>query len=93
MTYGMSDELRNSGLLSLVRNLSHEDKTSLIRYIYITDNPDTTPFEELKDDQCPYTMEEINARIDEAEEEMDRGEGKSFEEMMASFREKLLWLK
>ena len=93
LTYGMSDELRNSGLLSQVRNLSHEDKACLIRYIYITDKPETTSFEELEDDQCPYTMEELNARIDEAEEEIDRGEGKSFEEMMAGFREKLLWLK
>ena len=40
-----------------------------------------------------YTIEELNARIDEAEEEIDRGEGKSFDEMMAGFREKLLWLK
>ena len=38
-------------------------------------------------------MEELNSRIDEAEEEIDRGEGKSFDEMMAGFREKLLWLK
>ena len=49
-------------------------------------------FEELNDDQQPYTMEELNARIDEAEEEIDRGEGKSFDEMMAGFRVKLLWL-
>ena len=38
-------------------------------------------------------MEELNARIDEAEEEMERGEGKSFEEMMNGFRHDLLWLK
>ena len=49
LTYGMSDELRNSGLLSQVRNLSHEDKACLIRYIYITDKPETTSFEELED--------------------------------------------
>ena len=50
LTYGMSDELRNSGLLSQVRNLSHEDKACLIRYIYITDKPETTLFEELEDE-------------------------------------------
>ena len=50
-------------------------------------------FEELNDDQQPYTMDELNARIDEAEEEIDRGDGKSFEEMMAGFRKELLWLK
>ena len=43
------------------------------------------PFEQ------PYTMEELNARIDEAEEEIERGEGKSFDEMMAGFRKELLW--
>ena len=93
LTYGMSSELRNSELLTQVQNLSHEDKVCLIRYIYRTDMPETTPFDELEDDQCPYSMEELNSRIDEAEEEIDRGEGKSFDEMMAGFREKLLWLK
>ncbi len=38
-------------------------------------------------------MEELNARIDEAEAEMDRGEGKTFEEMMSGFKQQLLWLK
>lgn len=62
LTYGMSEELRNSELLTQVRNLSL------------------------------YTMEELTARIDEAEEEIDRGDGKSFEEMMAGFKKQLLWL-
>ena len=93
MTYGMSDELRNSDMLSRVQGLSHEDKACLIRYIYGTDTPDATSFEEMNDEQSPYTMEELNARIDEAEGEIDRGEGKSFEEMMAGFRKQLLWLK
>ena len=93
LTYGMSDELRNSDLLHQVRNLSHEDKACLIRYIYSVDEPNAEVFEELEDDACPYTMEELNARIDEAEEEIDRGEGKTFEEMMAGFKEELLWLK
>ena len=30
--------------------------------------------------------------VDEAEEEIERGEGKSFDEMMAGFRKELLWL-
>ena len=47
----------------------------------------------IKDDLQPYTMEELNARIDEAEAEIDKGEGKSFEEMMNGFKEELLWLK
>ena len=45
------------------------------------------------DGQPPYTVEELNARIDEAELEMDRGEGKTFSEMMNGFRKELLWLK
>ena len=93
LTYGMSDELRNSDMLSRVQGLSHEDKACLIRYIYGTDKPDATSFEEINDEQSPYTIEELNARIDEAEKDIDRGEGKSFEEMMAGFRKQLLWLK
>ena len=52
---------------------------------------DSHNFEEI-DDQQPYTMEELNARIDESEAEIERGEGKSFEEMMNEFREQLPWL-
>ena len=93
MTYGMSSGLRNSRLLNDVLKLSREDKYCLVRYLYDTDEVGHNNLEELNDDQQPYTMEELNARIDEAEEEIDRGEGKSFDEMMAGFREKLLWLK
>lgn len=93
LTYGMSPELRDSELLEMVRNLSHEDKICLIRYIYGTEKPDVDYYEELADDQQPYTMEELNARIDETEAEIDRGEGKSFEEMMSGFKKELLWLK
>lgn len=34
----------------------------------------------------PYTMEELNARIDEAEEQIARGEVFSHEEVMAEMR-------
>lgn len=92
-TYGMSDELRDSGLLSTISGLSSQDKACLIRFIHETENPNLDNFEEIHDDMQPYTMEELNARIDETEAEIDRGEGKSFEEMMNGFREQLLWLK
>lgn len=92
-TYGMSSGLRESGLLSIVRDLSHEDKSCLIRYIHETEDSSIESFEELYDDKQPYTIEELNARIDEAEAGMERGEGKTYEEMMNGFREKLLWLK
>ncbi len=93
MTYGMSAELRNSSLLTEVQNLSREDKHCLVRYLYNTDEDGLNSFEELNDDQQPYTLEELNARIDEAEEEIERGGGKSFDEMMAGFKKELLWLK
>lgn len=50
-------------------------------------------YENINDGQPPYTVEELNARIDEAELEMDRGDGKTFSEMMNGFRKELLWLK
>ena len=49
--------------------------------------------EKIEDDITPYTIEELNARIDEAEAEIDRGEGKSFDEMMNGFRKEMQWLK
>ena len=41
----------------------------------------------------PYSIEELNARIDESEAEIEQGEGKTFEEMMRDFKKELLWLK
>ena len=93
MTYGMSAELRNSRLLNEVQNLSREDKHCLVRFLYDTDEAGLNNFAELNDDQQPYTMDELNARIDEAEREIDCGGGKSFDDMMAGFRKELLWLK
>lgn len=93
LTYGMSSALRDSGLLGKVDKLSPEDRTCLIRYIRQTGAQDISQWEELNDDQAPYTMEELNARIDEVEEEIARGEGKSFEEMTDGFKQQLLWLK
>lgn len=93
LTYGMSSALRDSDLLSKVRSLSQEDKSCLIRYIRQIDGQELEAWEDMDDAASPYSMEELNARIDEAEEEMERGEGKSFEEMMNGFRHDLLWLK
>ena len=50
-------------------------------------------FEDLSDDTQPYTMEELNARIDEVEAEIENCGGKSFKEMMDGFKQELLWLK
>ena len=93
LTYGMSAELRDSGLLNMINNLSSKDKTCLIRYIHGTEDAGQEPFEDISDDTQPYTLEELNARIDEAEVEIENGGGKSFEEMMDGFKRELLWLK
>ena len=57
---------------------------SLVRYIQMYEAVGS--WENLTDDTTPYTLEELNARIDEAEDEIERGEGKSFNEMMAGFK-------
>lgn len=93
LTYGMSPELRDSGLLMKIQDLSHEDKKCLIRFIHETDTVNSDEMDDLDYNLSPYTMEELNSRIDEAEKEIERGEGKSFEEMMNGFRSELLWLK
>ena len=54
---------------------------------------ETDVIEKIEDDITPYTIEELKARIDEAEAEIDRGEGKSFDEMMNGFRKEMQWLK
>ena len=93
LTYGMSSELRESDLLTKIRDLSHEDKKCLIRYLHQIDDNSDDEMEFLDYNAQPYTIEEINERINESEEEIARGEGKSFEEMMNGFKEELLWLK
>ena len=93
LTYDMSPELRDSGLLMKIRDLSHKDKKCLIRYLHEVDNADSDEMDDLDYNLSPYTKEELDARIDEAEKEIERGEGKSFEDMMNGFRSELLWLK
>ena len=77
----------------IIRMSNKKHKDILVRYLYDTVEIGVSNFEDLNDNQQPYTMEELNARIDEAEEEIERGEGKSFDEMMAGFKKELLWLK
>ena len=92
-TYGMSETLIESGILNKVRDLSHEDKSLLVRYIYGSEAAGVEDFADFANEGLPYTMDELNARIDEAEAGIERGEGKSFGEMMDGFRKELLWLK
>lgn len=96
MTYGMSDELRHSDLLSRISSLSVSDKQCLIRYI--SEEVETDQMEEdewdRKDtsDLKPYTLDELYARIQESEEQYQRGEYYTAEQSNALLKEKYLWL-
>ena len=96
-TYGMSDELRNSDLLSRISVLSLSDKQCLIRYIAeeVEENQTEEDPWETQDtsDLEPYTLEELYARIEESEEQIRRGEYYTEEESNAMLRAEFPWLK
>lgn len=96
MTYGMSDELRNSDLLTRISSLSLSDKQCLMRYISEEvevegleedewDRQDTTALE-------PYTLDELYARIEESHAEYLRGEVLTAEEAREELKSEFLWL-
>ena len=96
MTYGMSDSLLNSGLLSQISGLSTQDKQCLIRYI-----SEEVEVEQLEEDEWdlqdtsnlePYTLEELYARIDESHQQYLRGEYVTSEESDAMLKEEFPWL-
>ena len=91
MTYGMSDMLRNSGLLQRISGLSNNDKKCLIRYI-----SEEVEMEGLEEDEWdlqdtsdlkPYTLEELYARIQESHEQYLRGEYFTEEEVRKELKE------
>ena len=87
MTYGMSDHLLNSGLLSQISELSTRDKQCLISYISEevaeeTDDDDVD-WDLIDKDLPPYTLDELYARIEESEAEIERGEYYTAEESNA----------
>jgi len=96
MTYGMSDELRNSDLLSRISSLSLSDKQCLIRYI--SEEVEVNSLEEDEWDRQdttglqPYTMDELYARLQESHEQYLRGEYYTAEQSNAMLKEKYLWL-
>lgn len=45
------------------------------------------------EEQTPYTMEELDARIDEAEAQFERGEYITHEQMMDDLKAEFAWLK
>ena len=97
MTYGMSDELRNSDLLSRISVLSLNDKQCLIRYIseeVEADQTEEDPWEtQDTSDLEPYTLEELYARIEESEEQIRRGEYQTEEEVREEMRKEFPWLR
>ena len=96
MTYGMSEYLLNSGLLTQISDLSTRDKQCLISYI-----SEEVEVEELEEDEWdhqdtsdlkPYTLDELYARLQESHEQYLRGEYYTEEEVRAELKKEFLWL-
>ena len=97
MTYGMSDYLVNSGLLSQISNLSTKDKQYLMGYIAQEvakeeAEEDDADWDLIDKDLPPYTLEELYARIEESEEQIKRGEVYTEAEVRAMLKEEFPWL-
>lgn len=60
---------------------------------HTSDFSDAENIVNIADETTPYSSEELNARIDEAEIEIERGEGKTLDEMVNGFKKELAWLK
>ncbi|MBR6032600.1 MAG: hypothetical protein IKP36_11695 [Bacteroidaceae bacterium] len=98
MTYGMSDNLVNSGLLTQISSLSTADKKCLIGYI----TQEVASDEDIDDDALwdtydsglpPYTLEELYARIDESHQQYLRGEVYTEEEVREELNKEFPWLR
>ena len=96
MTYGMSDELRNSDILSRISELSISDKRCLIGYI-----SEEVEKENLEEDEWdlqdtsdlePYTLDELYARIEESENDIREGRIYTEAEVREELRKEFPWL-
>ena len=96
MTYGMSDELRNSDLLSRISDLSLNDKQCLMRYI-----SEEVEVEGLEEDEWdsqdtsdiePYTLDELYARIEASHQDYLRGDVYTEEEVRKELKKEFQWL-
>ena len=58
-----------------------------------TSRHDVDSLEKITTKAAPYTLEELNARMNEAEMEIEQNGGKSLNEMIADFKKELTWLK
>ena len=97
MTYGMSDSLVNSGLLTQIRDLSIQDKRCLIGYITqavaCEEADDEDEWDSYNNDLPPYTLEELYARIDESHQQYLRGEIITEEEVREELKREFPWLR
>ena len=96
MTYGMSDYLVNSGLLTQISELSTHDKQCLISYISeeIADDVDDDDlfWNTYRTDLPPYTLEELHARIEASEEDIKNGRVLTVEQSREQLKREFLWL-
>lgn len=95
MTYGMSDALLSSGLLTQIHALTTQDKKCLIGYItqdVANDDDDDVDWDTMDSDLPPYTLEELNARIDESHQQYLRGEYMTEAEVREELKKEFLWL-
>lgn len=73
------------GILGMLHTLSAADKRWLADRLYEDAEQEEHP--------APYTMEELNARIDEFEAELEAGgQGYSVEEFDARMKQKYSWV-
>ena len=96
MTYGMSDNLVGSGLLTQISALSTEDKRCLLGYIAqevsSEEDDDDVDWDKMDSDLPPYTLEELYARIDESHQQYLRGEYMTEAEVREELKKEFLWL-
>lgn len=97
MTYGMSDYLVNSGLLTQISSLSTKDKKCLLGYIAqeVADSEaeeDDVDWDLIDKDLPPYTLDELYARIEESEAEIERGEYYTEAKAQEMLKKEFLWL-
>ena len=95
MTYGMSDTLLSSGLLTQIRTLTTQDKKCLISYITqeLANDDEDDAWDDVDNNLPPYTLEELHARIDKSHQQYLRGEYITAEESDRRLRQELQWLK
>ena len=82
----MNATVSMEGILQMLRPLSADNKRWLASKLY-------EEVEEEEEHLTPYTMEEINAWLDESEAELEAGENLTAEAANQEVREALPWLK